>query len=247
MTVKTCQRFGLILLSLIFLLAASSGCGSRAARKAEPTLAPEELYNSGISWIQKKKWDRAAESFRKFKEEYPLNEAIPLAELRLADVFFLEKKYAEAILAYEDFKKLHPAHPEIPYAIFQIGMCHAKQMRTIDRDQSETEKAIEQFRYLIANFPQSPHSPEAQKMILTCQRHLADYELYVARFYLRTQKYKAALGRLEGIMQRYPDVGLENEIRALYKTCRTALNKEEEKKRKSEEKGKKAKGAGSSG
>jgi len=35
----------------------------------------------------------------------------PLAELRIADALFLDKNYAEAIVQYEDFKKLHPLHP----------------------------------------------------------------------------------------------------------------------------------------
>ncbi len=73
-------------------------------------------------------------------------------------------------------------------------MCYFKQMLSVDRDQTATEKALEQFRYLIENFPQSPHTLAAREKVQACRRQLAEHEYYIARFYFRMKKYPAALG-----------------------------------------------------
>jgi outer membrane protein assembly factor BamD len=184
--------------------------------------------------FNKGNYESGAEAFKKLRDEFPLSDYSIIAELRTADSYFFNKNYGEAIVLYEEFKKLHPMHPEVPYSIYQLGMCHYKQMRTLDRDQTETEKAIEQFRYLIENFPQSAKTIEAKARMQECLKQLADHEFYVGNFYFRIKRYKAALGRFEGILQKYPESGLGQKIRPLIATCQTEIAKEEQKKKENE-------------
>jgi len=218
----------------LFLLFWVSGCA--LFEKKEPERTPQMAYEEGLRLLEKKKYERSAEAFRKFKEDFPLSTYTPLAELRLADSLYFDKNYAEAIVQYEDFKKLHPIHPEIPYAIYQVGMCHSKQMLSIDRDQTVTEKALEQFRYVVENFPQSKYTSDAKTRMQICRRQLADHEYYIGHFYYRKGHYKAALGRFEEILKKYPDVGLEGKINPLLPTCREKIAKEEKKRKEKEEK-----------
>jgi outer membrane protein assembly factor BamD len=228
----------IVFLFLIFfavtLLIWTNGCA--LFEKKEPERTPQVAYEEGLRLLEKKKYDRSAEAFRKFKEDFPLSTYTPLAELRLADSLYFDKNYTEAIVMYEDFKKLHPIHPEIPYAIYQVGMCHSKQMLSIDRDQTVTEKALEQFRYVVENFPQSKYVPDAKTKVQLCRRQLADHEFYIAHFYYRKEHYKAAQGRFEEILKKYPDVGLEGKIKPLLETCREKIAKEEKKRKEEEEK-----------
>ena len=120
-------------------------------------------------------------------------------------------------------------------------MCHFKQMLSIDRDQTVTEKALEQFRYVVENFPQSKYASDAKTRMQICQRHLADHEFYIGHFYYRNGHYKAALGRFEGILKKYPDVGLERKINPLLASCRERIAKEEKKRKEKEEKERKKK------
>ncbi|MDI6756357.1 MAG: outer membrane protein assembly factor BamD [Thermodesulfobacteriota bacterium] len=236
------KKFKIIILLLLgfVLLGGISGCAWWAKKEVQVT--PQEMYNKAMLLFQKKKYEQAAEEFKKFKEEFPLSHYTPLAELRIADALFFSKTYAEAIVNYEEFKKLHPLHPEIPYAIYQVGLSHFKQMHTLDRDQTETEKAIEQFRYLIENFPQSPHTEDAKQKTQICQRQLAEHEFYIGHFYFRTKKYRAAFGRFEGILQKYPGFGLEGEIKPLIEKCLEEIAKEEQKRKEKEAQEEKKKG-----
>jgi outer membrane protein assembly factor BamD len=232
-------RFYTALLS-IGLLILLTGCAAFfdvwGGAKREPDASPKGMYDYASDLLKKKKYEKATEAFKKIKEEHPLSEYTPLAELRTADSVYLDKNYAEAIVLYEEFKKLHPLHPEVPYSVYQLGMCHYKQLPAVDRDQTETQKAVEQFRYLIENFSQSQHVAEGKIRLRICQRQLAHHELYIAQFYMRVDKYKAALGRLEGLLEKFPEAELQGKVEPLMKKCRTEIAKAEEKKKKQEAK-----------
>ncbi len=139
----------------VFLLVWLGGC----APKKTPERTPQMAYEEALSLLERKKYERSAEAFRKFKEDFPLSTYTPLAELRLGDSLYFDKNYAESIVQYEDFKKLHPIHPEIPYAIYQIGMCHFKQMASIDRDQTVTERPWSSFAMWWKIFPRANTLP----------------------------------------------------------------------------------------
>ncbi len=236
----TGKKIGISSLVILFALSLAFWVGGCGPKKA-PERTPQMAYEEALRLLERKKYDRSAEAFRKLKEDFPLSTYTALAELRLADSLYFQKNYAEAIVQYEDFKKLHPIHPEIPYSIYQIGMCHFKQMLSIDRDQTVTEKALEQFRYVVENFPQSKYTSEAQTKMQLCRRQLAEHEYYIGYFYYRKDHYQAALGRFEGVLKKYPDVGLERKITPLVATCREEIAKEEKKRKEKEEKERKKK------
>ncbi len=236
----TGKKIGISSLVILFALSLAFWVGGCGPKKA-PERTPQMAYEEALRLLERKKYDRSAEAFRKLKEDFPLSTYTALAELRLADSLYFQKNYAEAIVQYEDFKKLHPIHPEIPYSIYQIGMCHFKQMLSIDRDQTVTEKALEQFRYVVENFPQSKYTSEAQTKMQLCRHQLAEHEYYIGYFYYRKEHYQAALGRFEGVLKKYPDVGLERKINPLVATCREEIAKEEKKRKEKEEKERKKK------
>jgi outer membrane protein assembly factor BamD len=224
----------ILIFFFISLLLWTSGCGLWAKKEAPAT--PQAAYEEGVRLLEKKKYEKSAEAFRKFKEEFPLSTYTSLAELRLADSLYYDKNYAEAIVQYEEFKKLHPTHPEIPYAIYQVGMCYLSQMLSVDRDQTVTEKALEQFRYVVENFPESKNTSDAAKKMQLCQRQLAEQEFNIGHFYYRMGHYKAAQGRFEEVLKKYPDLGLEKEVKPYLDTCREKVAKEDKKLKEKEEK-----------
>lgn len=236
---KTEKSLGPILLSVFLMMAWGSGCSFWTKKQTEKT--PEIMYDDAMRLLNKKKYLQAAEAFRRFKEDFPLSPLTPMAELRTADALYLDKNYAEAIVHYEEFRKLHPVHAEVPYAIYQVGMCYFQQRLSIDRDQTATEKAVEQFRYLIENFPQNQYVADSKAKMKLCLRQLAEHEFFVGRFYYRKRHYRGALGRFEEILKKYPESGLEEKIRPLMETCRGKISQEEKKTKEREEKEKKKK------
>jgi len=128
---------------------------------------PEALYARGTADYQEGSYKRAREVFTRLKEEYPLHELAVLAELGIADSYYSNKDYVEAEGVYRDFVELHPTDENVPYAIYQTGMCHFQQIEDIDRDQTQTVKARKEFEKLTARYPQSKFALLAEKMSAT--------------------------------------------------------------------------------
>jgi len=193
---------------------------------------PEALYARGTVEYQKGKYKKAREFYTRLKEEHPLHELAVLAELGIADSFFSDKDYAGAEVAYRDFTSFYPTNENVPYVIYQMGMCHYLEIGAIDRDQTETIMAKREFEKLVARFPQSKFSILAEKMIRDCKTKLAEHEFYVGNFYFKQKKYAAALKRFEGITRDYAGVGLDLKVASYVAETKNRIAEEEKAKNK---------------
>lgn len=189
----------IFLLCLVFLV---SGCalfeGSRRMDKTADQLASE-----GSSAFMQGKYKNAVKAYTDLKDWYPFSRYAILAELKIADAHFNLKEYDRAIAAYEQFERMHPRNEAIPYVINQIGMSWYNQMDTVDRDITPAKNALAQFRRLLEQFPDDEHAKKAQDLIFACIDKIAGHELYVAKFYMKTGQYQAALKRFEYIVEFY--------------------------------------------
>jgi len=206
------KKVFLVILTVVFLL---SGCKlwlpwTKKVDMARAT--PEGLYQQGLQEYQDGSYKRSIELFQRVKEEYPLSQLAIMAEIGIADSYFSGKQYPEAELAYGEFLNLHPTNENLPYVMYQIGMCHYNEISTIDRDPSEVSKALKEFERLWARFPGSRFAFMAEKMIRECKKTLGDQEFYVGEFYFNRMQYRAALSRFEKISRDYQNVGLDYKV-----------------------------------
>ncbi len=235
------KKIGIILALLLMC----SGCSLSKAtilsffQKSEPVRStPESLYSRGTVEYQNGKYKKSREFYVRLKEEYPLHDLAILAELGIADSFYSDKEYAEAELAYRDFTTFYPTNENVPYAIYQMGMCHYVQIGAVDRDQTETIRAKKEFERLVARFPQSKFSILAEKMIRECKMKLAEHEFYVGNFYFKQKKYNAALKRFEIITRDYAGVGMDLKVASYVTETKARLAEEANAQKLKEEKAK---------
>lgn len=210
---------------LLILGASLCGC-SLFTPAPEMHKSAEELASEGSSAFLAKDYKDALKAYTRLKDWYPFSRYAILAELKIADSHFHLEEYDEAILAYEDFEKMHPRNEAIPYVIYQTGLCWFNQLRTLDRDHTPARKSLNQFNRLVDQFPQSEYAQNAREYIDQCIASLAGHELYIADFYMKTGKYQAALERYKGIVEIYPDSEQSREALARIPECRQRADKE---------------------
>ena len=163
----------------------------------------QQLAAEGAAAFMNEDYEDAIKAYTDLKDWYPFSKYAILAELKIADAHFQLKEYPEAIAAYENFEKMHPKNDAVPYIINQIAMCWFNQIDTIDRDAAPAENALAQFKRLVRLFPENEYSQDALAHADACIDNLAGHELYVANFYNKTKKYKAALKRYQYIVENY--------------------------------------------
>jgi outer membrane protein assembly factor BamD len=194
----------------ILLLALLAACGK------EPPFDPVEKFKDAEDKMQRFKYEDARKGYQEIQEKAPDRSYDADIMLRIADTYYGEEKYAEAQVEYQAFLNFHPVNRDASYAQFQIGMCSYNELTTIDRDPSITRAALKEFQALLTKYPGSPYEEEAKKYIVICREKLAEYELYVGRFYYKKGSYLAAVRRLEKLLTDYP--GSASEPEALYYT-----------------------------
>lgn len=190
------------LLCLAVFLLLATACATTDAGKPKTA---EDYLLEGERLLESGRYQEAIASWEKVRQAFYSPELNMLSELKIAEAHFLAKDYVEAAAAYEDFLKQYPNHPRTAEVLFQLGMSYHKQILSADRDQTATQNALVTFESMVKRFPDDPNKDEARTLIARCRDRLAERELYVGHFYLRTGKYPPAIKRLQKIPENYPD------------------------------------------
>ena len=183
-------------LALFAVVVGVSGCSSvsmpsvpwfKSAAPVDPTA--EALFAEGSRYFNEKKYARAIDVLQKLKSGYPFSPLLTETELKVADAYYLNEQYPEAITAFKEFQSLHPTNEKIPFVILRLGQAHLNQFSSIDRDQKNTEIAKGYFETVITNYPGSAHAPEAAEKLAKCIPYLSEHEFNVAIFYYRQENF----------------------------------------------------------
>lgn len=189
------------------LLLILQGCSTPQVNKP-----PDVMFKDGEQYFQSGNYEDAIAQWKKVKESYQSPELMAQAEIGIADAYFLNKEYIEAAAAYEDFRKLHPSHPRAEYALFRQALSNYNQITSIDTDQTPVSNALTVFESYIKLYPGGEHTAEVTENIHRCREKQLQYEIYVGRFYLISDKYPAAIARLERALTTFSEQPLRDEL-----------------------------------
>jgi outer membrane protein assembly factor BamD len=197
------------------MLVLCAGCASSSGTKKPDKLttellnSPKEvLYEKGKALFDKKKYDQGRKYLNFVFETYPNEKEGRQALLLVADSYFRQggaTGYTEARFRYRDYLNRYPGVSQRDYARYQFAVCYDKEHDKPDRDQTSTRAAIEQYRVLLQEFPDSTYVAVARERIRRLTDALADHEFFVGYFYIRKGAPAAALSRFTALEQRYPE------------------------------------------
>jgi len=223
------------------LVGALVGVGSLGCTSTIPTfedvLPAEDLYAEGLRTLEGRRilllfryvdYDGAIESFQSIIDNYPYSEFELLAQLKIADAYYSDKRYEEALAYYQDFADLHPQHERVPYTLLRAALCHFNQIESIDRDQTAAQRATEALEVLLRGHPYAEETRQGEEMMLVLRTRLALHILQIADFYRERSQWQSAAARYRRVIDEYPGLGLDP--RALYRLglCLQAMLREDE-------------------
>lgn len=171
-------------------------------------LSAEEALTQGKDLVEKKKFNQAAQYFDHAFEVAPNSATGREALLLAAEAYFLNggtENFIKAEAKYRDYLNRFPTSERSDYVQLQIANCLAEQMGKPDRDQSPTIKALTAFESVQQLYPTSSHATEVEAKIVEIRQSLAEHEYRVGRYNYRRRLYTAAVWRLEGIVEDFPD------------------------------------------
>ena len=203
-------RLGYALFFIAFLMFVS-GC----AHKDTQVRSAQDIFKEARELAQKGKVDKASEMFMEVRTYYPGDELAKKSLLETGDLYYNNELYESALQSYEEFRLLYPTDPEAGYSLYRIALCHFNQMNTLDRDQSESVRAIQTFENYLSSYPDSPYAQAAKDQLVEAKTLLASHYVYIGKFYLKKKDNKAACNRFQYVKKQYPGISLEDDLDAL--------------------------------
>ncbi len=141
---------------LLLTLAMACASGTPDAEEFGEVPSAEDLYAEGLAKLEKggfhfwfidtRDHQGAIDTFQDIIDNYPYSDYATLAELRIADAYFDQELWEEALSYYRDFSELHPDHEKVPYTILRSALAYYHQSRPANRDQTATRQALDPAR-----------------------------------------------------------------------------------------------------
>ena len=228
---------GPLLLVAASIALLTAACQSTPEPVFEEVPPADELFAEGeevlegrviLGFYRRVDYTGAIEIFQSIIDNYPYSEYAVHAELKIADAYFSDRKFEEALSYYRDFADLHPDHEKVPYTIYRSALCHESQLETIERDQTATRNALVFLDRLLVRYPHSEYAREAEPLWRSLQVHLAESSEAVADFYQSRGEYESAAERYRNILNDHPGLGLDARVLFKLGECYVALRRYDE-------------------
>jgi outer membrane protein assembly factor BamD len=175
---------------------------------SKDTLQPDKvLFDRAIKDIEHADYEAARLTLNTLINTYDTSEYLAKAKLAIADSWFREggpHGFAQAEAEYKDFILFYPNMEEAAESQFKICNIHYKQMQKADRDNAQGQRAEDECRQVMVQFPNSKFTEQARQMLRNVQEVLADKEFLTGDFYQHKGSFPAAAGRYSFVAQQYP-------------------------------------------
>jgi outer membrane protein assembly factor BamD len=200
---------------LLFVLFAA-GCGGNRNVVPANTGNPDRfLFDRGTKALSERKWADAREYFRQVVDNYPNSAHRPDAKLGVGDTFLGEKTAESLVLSaneYREFLTFYPTNPRADYAQYKLAMTHYEQMRAPERDQTETQAALQEFQIFFDRYPMSPLMGEVRMKWREARDRLSRAEFRVGFHYYRIKWYVGAIPRFRKVLADDPQFSGRDEV-----------------------------------
>jgi outer membrane protein assembly factor BamD len=199
-------------IAVLVLAGLTCSCSFRRKKYENPitreTLQPDKvLFDRAIRDIERGRYEVARLTLNTLMNTYDQSEFLAKAKLAIADSWYREAGthgLAQAEAEYKDFILFYPTMEEAAEAQEKVCLIHVRQMEKPDRDAMHAQRAEEECRQLLTQFPNSRFAPQGQQILRDIQEALAEGEYRVGSFYHTKGVYYSAANRLQGLTDHYP-------------------------------------------
>lgn len=210
----------LVLAVLAGAVLASSGCHHKVQNplaNIDSKQPDKTLFDRSMDSMKKAHYQEARTLLETLINTYPDSEYIARAKLALGDAWYNEggkAAWQQAESEYKDFQTFFPNLPEASEAQLKIASMHYREMEKPDRDYAEAQRAADEYKQLIQQYPDSPLVPQAKQKLREVQEILAERQYRIAHFYYLRDNLAASQARLISLTESYPLYSASDE--ALY-------------------------------
>ena len=194
----------LVIILIIFL----NSCSKKEEKisiiqEKEIQLQMIDAYKEGVKALEDGDVLFAAKKFNEAEILFPQSVWASKSILMAAYSYYTQDYYYDAISELERFIKNYPIDKRLSYAHFLLAMCYYEQIIDEKKDLGPLLNAQKEFEFIIKNYPNTDFALDSKFKLDFINDVLASKEIYLGRYYIKKEKWIAAINRFKQVVEHY--------------------------------------------
>jgi len=193
-----------LIITIIFVITLSS-CSKKEKLTYNPNsnTDPYLLYKEGLESFNENDYFYASKKFSEAELSFKVVELAARSSIMASYALYGINFYDEAVENLNSYLKKYPADKNVMYAHYLLSVIYFEQISDEKKDIQPLLIADKKIDFFLEKFPNSDYAIDLKFKKDLIQNQLAAKELFVARFYVETQKWVPAINRLKIIINKY--------------------------------------------
>ena len=160
-------------------------------------------YKEGMKQLEKGDALYASKKFDEAEILFPQSIWAAKASLMSAYALYSQNYYDDAIFNLERHIKNYPKDKDLVYAHYLIAICYFEQLYDERKDLKPLVKALERFEHILKKYPNTDYAIDAKWKMGLIVDQMAAKEMYIGRYYMKVEKWIAAINRFKFVVKYY--------------------------------------------
>ena len=195
-------------LLFIILIIFTNSCSKKEEKisiikEKEINLQMIDAYKEGVEAFEQGDVIFAAKKFNEAEILFPQSKWAARSILMAAYSYYSQDYYYDTISELERFIQKYPKHERLNYAHFLLAICYYEQIVDEKKDIGPLLSAQKEFKFIIKNYPDSDFALDSKFKLDLINDVLASKEIFLGRYYMKKEKWIAAINRFKQVVQFY--------------------------------------------
>ena len=160
-------------------------------------------YKEGMRQLEEGDALYASRRFDEAEILFPQSIWAAKASLMSAYALYSQNYYDDAIFNLERHIKNYPKDKDLVYAHYLIAICYFEQLYDERKDLKPLVKAREKFGHILEKYPNTDYAIDAKWKMGLIVDQMAAKEMYIGRYYMKMEKWIAAINRFKFVVKYY--------------------------------------------
>ena len=160
-------------------------------------------YKEGMKQLEEGDALYASRKFDEAEILFPQSIWAAKASLMSAYALYSQNYYDDAIFNLERHIKNYPKDKNLVYAHYLIAICYFEQLYDERKDLKPLVKAREKFEHILKKYPNTDYAIDAKWKMGLIVDQMAAKEMYIGRYYMKMEKWIAAINRFKFVVKYY--------------------------------------------
>ncbi len=190
---------------IICLLILLNSCSSNKETIYEPSIKinPYESYKAGMNAFEKNDYFFASKKFSEAELNFEIPSLAAKSAIMSSYALYGINFYNDAEENLNRYLENYPGDKNVIYAHYLLAVIQFEQIGEEKHDLNPLIKAKKQIDFFLTNYPNSEYAIDLNFKKDLVNNQFAAKELYIAKYYISTQKWIPAINRLKLIVKDY--------------------------------------------